>query len=77
MGPKKGPPPAKWAETGVSKNQKKKEQGNREKNPLFSSHFSPAGLGTLDQDSGRESSFWNTYLIPNITHVAFLEAYFT
>jgi hypothetical protein len=31
MGPKKGPPPAKWAETGVSKNQKKKEQGNREK----------------------------------------------
>jgi hypothetical protein len=57
MGPKKGPPPAKWAETGVSKNQKKKEQGNREKKSLFSSHFSPAGLGTLDQDSGRESSF--------------------
>jgi len=26
MGPKKGPPPAKWAETGVSKNQKKKER---------------------------------------------------
>jgi hypothetical protein len=58
MGPKKGPPPAKWAETGVSKNQKKKGEGEPvKKNPLFSSHFSPAGLGTLDQDSGRESSF--------------------
>ena len=55
-GPKKRGP-AKWAETGVSKNQKKKEQGTVKKNPLFRSHFSPAGLGTLDQDSGRESSF--------------------
>tara|TARA_Y100000994_G_scaffold134349_1_gene110102 strand:- start:105 stop:272 length:168 start_codon:yes stop_codon:yes gene_type:complete len=41
MGPKKGPPPAKWAETGVSKNQKKKEQGNREKkSPLQLAFFS-------------------------------------
>jgi hypothetical protein len=40
-GQKRGPPPAKWAETGVSKNQKKKEQGNREKkSPLQLAFFS-------------------------------------
>jgi hypothetical protein len=56
-GRKRGPPQQSGQKPASVKIRKKRSRGTVKKNPLFSSHFSPAGLGTLDQDSGRESSF--------------------